>query len=77
MYDKRTVHEPKTRGLSEDIAMKNECTMKNAALMNDEALENVNGGFPGLLTPAFFGSCAIGTGLGFWAMEYADDDMED
>lgn len=53
--------------------MKNEYTMKNAALLNDEALENVNGGFLGILTLALLGSCAIGTGLGFLAMEYADD----
>ena len=56
--------------------MKNEINMKNAALLNEEELENVNGSFLGILTLAFLGSCAVGTGLGFLAMEYADDDEE-
>lgn len=56
--------------------MKNENNLSNTALLNDEMLEDVNGGFLGLLTLAFLGSCAIGTGLGFLAMEYADDEAE-
>lgn len=56
--------------------MKNENNMKNAVLLNEEELSNVNGGFLGLLTLAFLGSCAIGTGLGFLAMEYADEDQD-
>lgn len=50
--------------------------MDNTVLLNDNELENVNGGFLGLLTLAFLGSCAVGTGLGFLAMEYADDEEE-
>ncbi len=56
--------------------MKNENTLKNVTVLNDNELENVNGGFLGLLTLAFLGSCAVGTGLGFLAMKYADDEEE-
>ena len=51
--------------------------MKNAKILNEEELENVNGGFIGILVLAFLGSCAVGTGLGFLAQHYADDSCDE
>lgn len=53
--------------------MKNENILNHAAPLNDNELENINGGFLGLLTAAFLGACAVGTGLGFLVMKNADD----